>query len=180
MPFIVICLASLLMVVIMFMTDILLDPGTVATTRSYSLSRTQLALWILIIFCARVYVWSSKEYQWDEFITFEETALILFGISSSVTVLARSIDKAGIQNGGRRAGRHRDRGRVRFFRDILSNEKGISLYRFQSALFTVLLMVAFITVVLQTGKMPEFDKTILLLYGISGAVYLGAKMNEKK
>jgi hypothetical protein len=179
---IIICLASLLMLVIMFMTDILLDPSTVAAARPYSLARTQLALWTLIIFCSLVYVWGSRNYLLDSSITLGETALVLLAISSAVTILGKMIDGADMQNviRGRSHGRHQDSGRQGFLWDILSDENGISIHRLQNVLFTILLMISFIAAVWQTGEMPEFDRTLLVLAGVSSATYLGVKMNENR
>jgi hypothetical protein len=179
---IIICLATVLMLVVTFMTDLLLDPSPVAAIKTYSLSRTQLALWALIIFCSMVYVWGSKNYLSNESVTLNPTTLVLLGISSSVTILGKLIDDADIKSvtRGRTPGRHQDKGRRGFFWDILSNKKGFSVYRVQHVLFTVLLMIFFVVTVWQTKKMPDFDKTLLVLAGISSAGYLGVKLKENR
>lgn len=179
---IIICLATVLMLVIMFMTDLLLDPSTVAIIRSYSLSRTQLAVWTFTIFCSLIYVWGGKNYLLDESVALSTTTLALMGISCSVMIIGKLIDNADMKNValGRIAGRHQDNGRQGFLWDILSDENGIGIHRFQHVLFTLLLMICFIVAVWQTGKMPDFNETWLIMAVISSAGYLGVKLNENR
>jgi len=67
-----------------------------------------------------------------------------------------------------------------FFKDILSDANGISLYRFQIAAWTVVLGIIFISSVLNILTMPEFPKELLALMGISSGTYIGFKFPEKQ
>ncbi len=67
-----------------------------------------------------------------------------------------------------------------FFKDILSDANGISFYRFQIAVWTVVLGIIFISSVLNVLTMPEFPKELLALMGISSGTYIGFKFPEKQ
>ena len=54
-----------------------------------------------------------------------------------------------------------------WWRDLLSDENGISFHRLQIAVWTVVLVGAFVTAVWRTFAMPEFDNVTLGLLGIS-------------
>lgn len=67
-----------------------------------------------------------------------------------------------------------------FLNDILSDSGGVSLYRFQIAVWTLVLGYIFIFTVWNSLKMPEFDNTLLALMGISSGTYLGFKIPEQR
>ncbi len=67
-----------------------------------------------------------------------------------------------------------------WWRDLLSDENGISFHRLQIAVWTVVLVGAFVTAVWRTFAMPEFDNVTLGLLGISSGTYLGFKVPEKQ
>jgi hypothetical protein len=67
-----------------------------------------------------------------------------------------------------------------WWRDLLSDENGISFHRLQIAVWTVVLVGAFVTAVWRTFAMPEFDNVTLGLLGISSGTYLGFKFPEKQ
>ena len=70
------------------------------------------------------------------------------------------------------------RGKDRFFVDILSDANGLSFYRFQVFIWTLVLGGFFIWHVANELSMPEFDTTLLLLMGISNGTYIGFKIPE--
>jgi hypothetical protein len=65
-----------------------------------------------------------------------------------------------------------------FLRDVLSDERGISIHRFQLFVWTLVLGVIFCSVVYGSLEMPQFSSTMLGLMGISSGTYLGLKMPE--
>ena len=65
-----------------------------------------------------------------------------------------------------------------WWRDILSDENGLSFHRFQIVLWTIILGMIFIWTVANSFSMPEFEPTLLLLMGISSGTYLGFKFKE--
>jgi len=66
-----------------------------------------------------------------------------------------------------------------FLKDILSDENGISLHRFQIFAWTFVMVAVFIRQVTAYLIMPEFDSSLLILMGISSGTYLGFKVTEK-
>jgi hypothetical protein len=66
-----------------------------------------------------------------------------------------------------------------FFTDILSDENGISVHRFQMVVWTAVLTAIFACKVYQDFAMPEFSSTLLTLMGISSGAYLTLKVPEK-
>jgi len=66
-----------------------------------------------------------------------------------------------------------------FLNDILSDDEGISLHRFQMAVWTIVLGVIFVASVYNNLAMPKFSGTLLALMGISGGTYIGFKFPEK-
>ena len=67
-----------------------------------------------------------------------------------------------------------------FFNDLLSDNDGISLHRFQMVIWTIVLAVIFVASVYNTLAMPKFSGTLLALMGISGGTYIGFKFPEKQ
>jgi hypothetical protein len=67
-----------------------------------------------------------------------------------------------------------------FLTDIMSDENGVSIHRFQMVVWTVVLTLIFVCEVYKTLSMPEFNNTLLTLMGISSGTYVTLKIPEKK
>lgn len=68
--------------------------------------------------------------------------------------------------------------RRNFLKDITDDGNGTSFHRVQVVVWTVLLGVVFVRSVAAVMSMPEFPESLLLLMGISNATYLGFKFPE--
>jgi hypothetical protein len=66
-----------------------------------------------------------------------------------------------------------------FLTDILSDENGISLPRFQVAAWTLVSVVIFVSNVWQKVSMPALDEQMLALMGLSSGTFVGMKANEQ-
>jgi hypothetical protein len=66
-----------------------------------------------------------------------------------------------------------------FLTDIMSDENGISIHRFQMVGWTVILTLVFVHGVWTNLTMPEFSDTLLTLMGISSGTYIALKIPEK-
>lgn len=66
-----------------------------------------------------------------------------------------------------------------FLLDILSDENGISLHRFQMFVWTLILGLLFVIGVYNDLAMPAFNQTLLTLMGISSGTYLSFKIPER-
>ncbi len=64
--------------------------------------------------------------------------------------------------------------------DLIQDENGASLHRFQIAVWTIVLGGVFVAGSIRELAMPEFSATLLALMGISSGTYLGFKFPERK
>jgi hypothetical protein len=120
--------------------------------------------------------------------TLLNSTLILLGISSGTTVAARVIDVGDSANPN--TSRHQDTGKSQsFLLDLLSDENGVSIHRFQTVVFNITFGVWFLVEVAthlsDTGVsadkvMPDINTNNLILLGLSSATYAGLKISENK
>lgn len=170
----VVSLLFVIFLVIAFMylaktTDMLRITGELPESgrKPYSLARVQMAAWFLVIICSwlLLYVWLHR------FNVLSESIMILMGITAGTGVGGMAIDNNKTESVPQRS--------AGFFKDVISDNYTISLFRFQNFAWTLVLIIVFIHCVFVYLKMPEFDTTLLLLMGISSGTYLGAKVTEK-
>lgn len=156
-------------------TDILKDLST-GSTKPYSFSRTQLMWWTLII--ASCYILAFAHYE--NLPSINSTTLALLGIGLGTTTFARVVDNTqvnqAVANG---TARHQNETSQGFLTDLLSDETGISIHRFQAFVFNVIFGVTFfIDFFNMKYILPTYDSQQLLLLGISSGAYVAIKMNE--
>jgi hypothetical protein len=137
--------------------------------RPFSLARTQFSFWTILIACSYVFLWIST----GETPVLSNASLILLGISGGTSILAKLIE-----NNQQTVNLNEDKVSKGFFVDIMSDEKGISVHRFQMLVFTIVSGVIFIHDVKAIFEMPELNDTLLLLMGISNGTYAGFKVTE--
>jgi hypothetical protein len=65
-----------------------------------------------------------------------------------------------------------------FLKDILSDGVNISMQRTQTAAWNLVLGIYFLWYVVTNKSMPEFSDTLLVLTGVSSALYVGSKGTE--
>jgi hypothetical protein len=143
--------------------------------KPYSYARAQLWLWTAVILPAWVVVWAQRGVFWP----LNETCLALLGISGSTAAAARMIDHRDASDPG--VVRHQDAARSKgFFEDILSDEKGVSIHRFQSLVFNLAYALAFLLETFEPARkaFPSFDGSTLALLGVSTATYVMIKATE--
>jgi hypothetical protein len=150
-------------------SDIIRDTGSlpsgVSGRKSFSLARTQMAMWTFLVAGALAFIFLVT---WNEN-TLSSGVLVLIGISSGTTLLAATADGTNpvpqVTQG--------------FFTDLLTDGAGPSFHRYQMLLFTLVLAVIFVVMVANDLTMPEFDATLLGLMGISNGTYLGFKLQGR-
>ena len=174
----------------------------------YSLSRFQLGFWILLVTSAYVFIWmitgeldtitgsvlallgigsgtalgaalidQGKE---DAKATSAESAAAATAATeatTTTTAVTTAPAAATPPKEPRSASRGFSESRG-FLRDVLSDERGISIHRFQLFVWTLVLGIIFCVVVYGSLEMPQFSSTMLGLMGISSGTYLGLKMPE--
>jgi hypothetical protein len=160
-------------------TTILRDrvPGLPAAQAPYSLSRFQLAFWSLLVIAAYVFIWLITE----ELDTITGSVLTLLGIGSATALGANVIDQGKANPPAATpppAAAPAPAVTQGFLNDVLSDDQGISIYRFQLFAWTLVLGVIFCASVYNGLEMPQFSTTLLGLMGISSGTYLGFKVPE--
>lgn len=147
-------------------------------SRPFSLSRVQLAVWTTVIAC--VYCYTAFCCCTDiAQIGFNATVLALMGVSVGTAAVGSAIDKS--ENS---SNRHQNDGPSQgIIVDILSDENGISVHRFQNVVWTIISISIFLSGVGSAAaacKLPVLDQTLLILMGISSGTYVALKAGENK
>ncbi|MCW3102792.1 MAG: hypothetical protein JWO09_1232 [Bacteroidetes bacterium] len=152
----------------------------------YSLSRAQLLFWNLVVVISIIYIWMFT----DELVSPTGTVLIIIGISGGTNLIGKIIDNDKVRRQSDQSTTsqvpvtaadfytkgYQSRG---FLTDILSDENGISIHRFQLVMFTIVFGIYFLWYMIYNLAMPQFNDTLLLLMGISSTTYAGVKITEK-
>jgi hypothetical protein len=149
----------------------------------FSFSRVQLIWWSVIIGLACLMYYGASGDLPD--MTRNWTCLILLGLGVGTTATASIIDdrqRTVAVDRDDAAGVplvHQDSESAGFFVDILSDEKGLSVHRFQALLFNFIYGTAFLTAFIRAGGVfPNYGVEQFALLGISSAGYLGMKAME--
>jgi len=192
------------MVALAWKTELLRDSGvspTLPARRPFSLARTQMAWWFVIILGS---YWFLGTVTGDFESGFNSTALVLMGISGVTLAGSAVIDQKppspatpvlgkptafGVASpqyklrkpaplGAAPAGAIPVAQSQSWWLDILSDADGISIHRFQMLVWTVTLGIVFVLKVYGSLSMPEFNQALLALTGISAGTYLGVKIAQ--
>ena len=142
----------------------------------FSLSKVQFGMWTVIIASCYIYLSLCKGDCAEGPIN--KTALVLMGISAGSAIASTIIDKKEINDS---RPRHQNTPSQGFFIDILSDDKGISLHRFQNFVWTLIAIAVYLYKVslIRTGcELPELSDTLLALTGISSATFLILRAGE--
>jgi hypothetical protein len=161
-------------------SDLLRDSGldpSATERRPYSLARTQLALWTVVIIGSYLFIWVIL----GNTNPLNTTALTLLGLSALTGLASNVIDtqtpgptaKSAATGVAAAATAQKSEN---FLIDILSDQNGVSIYRFQMAVWTLVLAFVFVYEVWWDLGMPTFDPVILGLMGISNGTYVGVKI----
>ena len=145
-------------------------------TAPFSLTKVQFGLWTVIISSVYVYLSLCKGDCAETSIN--KTALVLMGIFAGTAVASAVMDKNEM---GDNRPRHQNMPSQGFFIDILSDDNGISLHRFQNFAWTLIAITVYLYKVseIKTGcLLPELSDTLLALTGISSATFLVLKSKE--
>jgi len=137
----------------------------------YSLGRTQLLYWTVIIAMAYIYLCYVNGTLPD----IPPSVLIILGISAATTAATKVIENDKNKDFVPIDPHAKSQG---LFIDILSDAHSINIQRFQNVVFNLLFGIVLIEKTLSTNVIPEFDNNVLLLLGISAGTYAGLKSTE--
>ena len=134
---------------------------------TYSLARTQVALWIVLVLGGYLYL-SFTLGHFNGLIT--EGILLLLGINGLATIASVGVGGDGSQK------KYVSRS---FLSDILGDEAGPSVHRLQAVAWTLVLAGIFIWNVIGNFRFVDFDPQLLILLGISQSMYVGLKYQNQ-
>lgn len=177
--------AFFILIIFLDLKHAILRDSSLAVKKPYSFSKVQLAAWFVIIVAAFVSIVLSGSTH--DLPTLANSTLILLGISAATHTAARLIDTVDQQNSLIRSQDSESQG---LLTDILSDNDGLSLHRFQCLIFNLLIAGWFIFRTFNNltliGKInidqiiPDLSSNNLLLLGISSGTYIALKTTENK
>jgi hypothetical protein len=153
--------------------------------RPYSYSRVQLFWWTLIVLGCYVsfFIYSGN------LLALNPTSVLLLGGTLATSIFGRVMDNNQIARDNDNSVedvpvRHQDIEKTKgLFLDIMSDEGGVTIHRFQAVVFNLVFGIGYIILFLKYVKLelyplPTFEQWQLTLLGISAAGYLGLKSSE--
>jgi len=161
----------------------MLRDQSTAKPQPYSWARVQLAWWSVIILSSFISIFLTKNYQLPDL---DPSTLILLGISSATILTARMVD---ISDATTTLPRHQDTNGENFVLDILSDNNGPSVHRFQTIVFNLAFGCWYIVSVINNIDsstvaidkiIPDIPNNNLILLGLSNATYAAMKTTENK
>jgi hypothetical protein len=149
---------------------------------SFSLGRTQLAFWTVIVIGSFVYLLIQCSPKGGiEVPAMDSINLFLLGIAAGTAVVAKVIDNSQQNSADNTTVSQQDIPSKGFFTDIISDETGVSVHRLQNVIWTIVIAGIYIAYVSTKFAIPDksvISDTMLGLMGISSAAYLGVKTTE--
>jgi hypothetical protein len=142
------------------------------STDAYSLSKTIVAFWIFIILFSMIFVLAAT----NSMPHITNSAIVLLIISSVTTLIALNFESDKHYT----STRNPVNSGFDFFREIISDSRGISIFRVQLLLFSTLTGIYFIITVISEMHFPVLEISYLILFGISHLIYLSFKWLEYK
>lgn len=172
--------------------DLSYDPTTnqlrPVKDRPYSYARVQLFWWTMIVLGCYVSFFIYAPFD-ETILALNPTAIILLGGGLATSIFGRIMDNNQIARDNDNSEpdvpvRHQDIQPTQgLFLDLMSDEGGVSIHRFQAVIFNLVFGLAFIKMFFsamsnQAFPFADFETWQLTLLGISAAGYLGLKANE--
>jgi hypothetical protein len=148
----------------------------VQSNAPFSLTKVQFGVWTVVI--ASAYIYLSLCVGDLNLETINKTALVLMGISAGTAVASTIMDKNEMSDN---RPRHQNSPSQGFMIDILSDDNGISLHRFQNFTWTLIAIIVYLYKLSGSAAsaiLPELSDTLLALTGISSVTYLALKTKE--
>jgi hypothetical protein len=163
-------------------TAIAAQEGIKKPRAAFSLGRSQLAFWTVIIVSSFIYVLIYNSSSTSIVVpVLAGVNLALLGIAGGTTLVAQAIDNSQKDNSDGTVPAQQDYPSKNFLTDIISDDKGVSIHRLQNVIWTIVVGGTYIAYVSTSKQMPNetiITGTMLGLMGISAGTYLGLKNNE--
>lgn len=147
----------------------------------FSLAKVQLALWFFVVISAFLAIWLST----GNFNSINGSILSTLSISAGTALGDTLVKAAGPAMAALPAQTVRgdeflasSRTMKRFMRDLVSDDEGCSLSRFQMLAWTIALVLVFLADVYEDLQMPVFGPELLYLLGLSSGTYMAHRVPE--
>jgi hypothetical protein len=138
---------------------------------TYSLGRTQMALWLGLSVAGFIFLWLTLGFYLN---VITNAILVLLGINGVTGLAAILIDKPSDPTKAPVPAKSKG-----FLADITCDSEGAKLQRIQILIWTCILAIIFTWNVVWNFVFVDFDTNLLLLMGIASSTYLGFKTQEK-
>jgi hypothetical protein len=143
---------------------------------TYSLGRTQMALWLVLSVAGFIFLWLTFGFYLN---VITNGILILLGINSVTGLAAVLIDQPPAA-----ANQPQNAAPVRttqgFLEDLVCDQDGAKLHRLQMMIWTSIMAAIFAWNVVWNFVFVNFDTNLLLLMGLVSGTYLGFKPKENR
>lgn len=175
--YIILAVVTIVVIVLARKSNLLKDvpsSGVINDRTPFSLARTQLVFWTVVIFSSFLYLLLRHGFSVPEL---NNVNLILLGIAVSTTAAGKLIDDSQMM----KAHRSQDEPSSGFLTDILSDKNGVSIHRLQNVLWTIIMGLIYVHYVATETALPDetvITDNLLLLMGISTGAYVGIKATE--
>jgi hypothetical protein len=145
----------------------------------------QLAWWSVLVLSSIITILLAKDWQIPDLST---STLYLLGISGTTTATATLIDISDQNNSALSTLSQNQQGE-NFFLDMLSDNNGVSVHRFQTVVFNLVFGIWFMRSFLININgaatdvntiIPSFTDNNLILLGVSSGLYAATKAMENK
>jgi hypothetical protein len=140
----------------------------------YSLAKTLLAAWILLILFYLVFILSAT----NTLPHLPNTILSLI-VFSTITLIGTKIHQLlnPISDQTPNPIKRKSNG---FLADMLTNDHGLNLFKIQLLFFNLLIMIHITIEVISVMILPDFEIQVIVLIGFSHLLYIGSLFFEKK
>jgi len=138
---------------------------------TFSLGRTQMALWLGLATAGFVFLWLTLGFYLN---VITSSILVLLGINGATGLAAAVMDQPVTAGAAPAQTQSKS-----FFSDLMYDGDGPKLQRIQMAIWSCILAVIFVWNAIANFVFVEFDTYLLLLMGIANSTYLGFKTQEK-
>lgn len=152
-----------------------------ALAHRFSLAKVQLALWFFVIFSAFLVIWLVT----NNVDTLNSSILSTLSISAGTALGDTFVKASGPTTAtGVVRGDNADAFLApswtarRFVRELLSDDEGCSIARFQMLAWTIALVIVFLVDVFDDLQMPVFGPELLYLLGLSTGTYVAHRVPE--
>ena len=154
----------------------------VALSHRFSLAKVQMALWFFVVFSAFLVIWLAT----GNFDSLNASILSTLSISAGTALGDTLVKAAGPERAALPAPAGGGDGDFfappwtfkRFARDLVSDDEGCSLSRFQMLAWSTALVLVFLADVYDDLQMPVFGPELLYLLGLSSGTYMAHRLPE--